>query len=80
MEIIERLDHDGFTAYLKKYSNTICGRHPIGVFLGAIKALRSHGSNGFKMRLQFRNYDQSNQCSSMSDSSVSYAAASFTMG
>ena len=37
MEIIERLDHEGFTAYLKKYSNTICGRHPIGVFLGAIK-------------------------------------------
>ena len=34
MEIIEKLDHEGFTAYLKKYSNTICGRHPIGVFLG----------------------------------------------
>jgi AmmeMemoRadiSam system protein B len=80
MEIIERLDHQEFTAYLKKYSNTICGRHPIGVFLGAINALRSHGSNGFKMCLKFRNYDQSNQCCSMNDSSVSYAAATFTMG
>ena len=80
MEIIERLDHEGFTAYLKKYSNTICGRHPIGVFLGAIQALRTNGTNGFRMQLKFRNYDQSNQVCSMNDSSVSYAAASFTMG
>ncbi len=80
MEIIERLDHAAFTAYLKKYSNTICGRHPIGVFLGAVAALRSHGTNGYKLSLKFRNYDQSNQCHGMSDSSVSYAAASFTLG
>lgn len=80
MEIIETLDHEGFTSYLKKYSNTICGRHPIGVFLGAVNALRTHGPNGFSMQLKFRNYDQSNQCSGMRDSSVSYAAASFTMG
>ena len=108
MEIIETLDHEGFTTYLKKYSNTICGRHPIGVFLGlylnlrknmsffknfelyilinsfffsgAVNALRTHGPNGFSMQLKFRNYDQSNQCSGMRDSSVSYAAASFTMG
>ena len=79
MEIIERLDHEGFTAYLKKYSNTICGRHPIGVFLGAVNALRRGGTNGYNMSLKFRNYDQSNACNSMHDSSVSYAAASFTI-
>lgn len=33
MEIIERLAPDDFSAYLKKYKNTICGRHPIGVML-----------------------------------------------
>jgi len=33
MSIIETLDTAGFTEYLKKYGNTICGRHPIGVLL-----------------------------------------------
>jgi AmmeMemoRadiSam system protein B len=33
MEIIETQDPDAFTEYLKKYGNTICGRHPIAVFL-----------------------------------------------
>lgn len=33
MDIIETLDAPAFTEYLKKYGNTICGRHPIGVLL-----------------------------------------------
>lgn len=33
MDIIEKLDPAGFSDYLKKYGNTICGRHPIGVLL-----------------------------------------------
>lgn len=33
MELIEQLDPEPFSAYLRKYNNTICGRHPIGVFL-----------------------------------------------
>ena len=33
MGIIEQLDPMSFTNYLKKYRNTICGRHPIGVLL-----------------------------------------------
>ena len=40
MNLIESLDHDAFSQYLKKYGNTICGRHPIGVFLGAVTAMR----------------------------------------
>lgn len=79
MDLIEDLDHEGFAHYLKRYRNTICGRHPIGVFLGAVTALRRH-SNGSAMRLKFLNYDQSSQCRSMADSSVSYAAATFTIG
>ena len=33
MTEIELLSPDGFAKYLDKYSNTICGRHPIGVLL-----------------------------------------------
>lgn len=33
MDIIETLSPPAFTEYLKRYNNTICGRHPIGVLL-----------------------------------------------
>lgn len=33
MNIIENLNPTEFTNYLKKYGNTICGRHPIGILL-----------------------------------------------
>lgn len=33
MNLIESLEPSSFTAYLKKYRNTICGRHPILVLL-----------------------------------------------
>lgn len=33
MEIIETGDPDAFKKYLKEFDNTICGRHPISVFL-----------------------------------------------
>lgn len=33
MDIIETGDPDSFKQYLLEYDNTICGRHPISVFL-----------------------------------------------
>lgn len=78
MDIIESLDHGAFSEYLKKYHNTICGRHPIGVLLGAITALRQHG-NGHQFSMQFVKYAQSSRCRTMKDSSVSYASASLTI-
>lgn len=33
MSIIETLNPAAFNDYLKRYNNTICGRHPIGVML-----------------------------------------------
>lgn len=33
MDTIETLNPEAFHGYLKTYSNTICGRHPIGVLL-----------------------------------------------
>lgn len=78
MDIIESLDHGAFNEYLKKYHNTICGRHPIGVLLGAISAMRQHG-NGHKFSMKFVRYAQSSRCRVMKDSSVSYASAALTI-
>ncbi|XP_054249970.1 protein MEMO1 isoform X4 [Indicator indicator] len=71
MSIIEQLDPVSFSNYLKKYHNTICGRHPIGVLLNAISELQKNGMN---MSFSFLNYAQSSQCRNWQDSSVSYAA------
>ncbi|GLV45026.1 uncharacterized protein CBL_14401 [Carabus blaptoides fortunei] len=74
MSIIENLNPLEFTDYLKKYGNTICGRHPIGILLQAVQALlRSGGSQN--ACLKFLKYAQSSQCRNMNDSSVSYASA-----
>lgn len=35
--ITEKIDVDGFEFYLKDTQNTICGRHPISVFLQALR-------------------------------------------
>ena len=69
MSLIEAQDADGFVAYLRKYKNTICGRHPISVLLRAIEASPSTYTT------TFNNYAQSSQCRCVSDSSVSYASA-----
>ncbi|TMS04791.1 Protein MEMO1 [Larimichthys crocea] len=71
MGIIEQLDPMSFTNYLKKYRNTICGRHPIGVLLNAVAELRK---SGLEMNFSFLNYAQSSECRTWQDSSVSYAA------
>ncbi|XP_013786017.1 protein MEMO1-like [Limulus polyphemus] len=76
MNIIESLSPTGFTSYLRKFGNTICGRHPIGVLLNAVHILQQTTSNGHKISLKFLRYAQSSQCLNMHDSSVSYAAAS----
>ncbi|WOK98284.1 hypothetical protein Cni_G06994 [Canna indica] len=69
MEIIETGDADAFKHYLQQYDNTICGRHPISVFLHMLKNCSS------KVKIGFLQYEQSSQCKSMRDSSVSYASA-----
>ena len=33
MDLIENLEPSEFKKYLRKYDNTICGNHPISVFL-----------------------------------------------
>lgn len=73
MDCIEDLNPTAFSDYLKKFDNTICGRHPIAVLLQAATVL---GRIGNRMSMKFLKYAQSDQCRNMTDSSVSYASAS----
>ncbi|CAL1695927.1 unnamed protein product [Somion occarium] len=68
--------HHEFSDYLARTKNTICGRHPIGVLLGAIAALEKEGRDA---KLQWVRYEQSSKCTTINDSSVSYASAYITL-
>jgi len=68
--------HIEFANYLQRTKNTICGRHPIGVLLGAITELEKSGTVA---KLQWVRYEQSSQCVKIEDSSVSYASAYITL-
>lgn len=76
MDLIEKLNPESFTDYLRQYQNTICGRHPISVFLQAITALQKQK---YDLSLKFLRYAQSNHVNSQSDSSVSYASGSLIL-
>ncbi|KAF8973967.1 MEMO1 family [Flammula alnicola] len=65
--------HTQFAKYLARTKNTICGRHPIGVLLGALSALQK--DRDIKPELKWVRYEQSSHCHSIRDSSVSYASA-----
>lgn len=67
--------HDNFAQYLIKTKNTICGRHPIGVLFGALSALEEAGRMSV---VKWVRYEQSSQCLTIDDSSVSYASAYVT--
>lgn len=69
MSTIESGDPDQFVKYLKKYKNTICGRHPIWILMNACIADKS-----ISHEIKFVHYSQSSQVKDKSDSSVSYAA------
>jgi MEMO1 family protein len=65
--------HANFATYLARTHNTICGRHPIGVLLGALAKIEEDENRPATLR--FVRYEQSSQCFSVKDSSVSYASA-----
>ncbi|GLI67799.1 hypothetical protein VaNZ11_012087 [Volvox africanus] len=73
MDAIEGGNPTDFATYLETYRNTICGRHPIGVFLNMLQHSK------LQHKIQFTKYDQSSKCTSQSHSSVSYAAAVVTI-
>jgi AmmeMemoRadiSam system protein B len=73
MEHIALQDPGAFATYLKQTSNTICGRHPLGVWLQAVKRNKDTGVECLDVK--FVRYAQSSQARSKTDSSVSYASA-----
>jgi len=70
VRLIEEKDHLGFNKYLKRTQNTICGRHPLGILLGAMDSATS-----LDFSVKFLNYTQSSKNKKITDSSVSYASA-----
>ena len=69
-----------FLDYLHLTQNTICGRHPISVFMAALcmlsdKSRSSERASHGKKSFAFIRYERSNLATSTSDSSVSYGSA-----
>ena len=69
MNLIQKHDSKGFEKYVKQTKNTICGRHPIAVFLSILDHTK------LKIKTQFVKYAQSEQVKSKNSSSVSYASS-----
>lgn len=73
-----------FQTVLKVTSNTICGRHPIGVFMAGLEEVerlrkaetpRASDDTDGKGRFRFVRYERSSDVVSVRDSSVSYVSA-----
>ena len=71
MDHIEMQRPGAFADYLREYSNTICGRHPISVWLHSLKESQSIYTHD----VRFVKYAQSEKARSTRDHSVSYASA-----
>eukprot|EP00392_Amoebophrya_sp_AT5.2_P000635 g636.t1 len=70
---------DAFVRYLQRTGNTICGRHPISLFLFLLETEDHEGANGgggssFGTGIEAVHYAQSSQVEGIRDSSVSYVA------
>lgn len=75
MDLIQMKEPGAFASYLKETRNTICGRHAISVWLNAVAVSNDASS----LKVDFIRYAQSSTVKSLSDSSVSYAAAKVTI-
>ena len=73
MSLIEMQRPGAFADYLREYSNTICGRHPIAVWLNTVVTNREEGKE--RLDVRFAKYAQSGKATSLRDFSVSYASA-----
>ncbi len=69
MNLIQEHNYTGFMHYINSSKNTICGRHPLSLFLKIIEHSK------LKVKTKFVKYSQSEQVKSNSQSSVSYASA-----
>ncbi|CBX94676.1 hypothetical protein IAQ61_009360 [Plenodomus lingam] len=71
MAAVESGEHTRFLEQLRKTGNTVCGRHPIGVFMAAVEKAEMDGGKG---RFKFLRYERSGLVESVKDSSVSYCS------
>ncbi|ETI28980.1 hypothetical protein G647_01432 [Cladophialophora carrionii CBS 160.54] len=72
--------HSEFLRVLKDTGNTVCGRHPIGVFMAGVEEVerleKEQGHDpGDRRRFKFMRYERSSDAESVRDSSVSYVSA-----
>lgn len=74
MDLISAQKPGAFAEYLKETRNTICGRHPIAVWLRSLE----HGQAKDSITIHFQSYAQSSPVKRLNESSVSYAAATAT--
>ncbi|KAK4937807.1 hypothetical protein LTR10_021610 [Elasticomyces elasticus] len=75
-------EHAEFVRVLKDTGNTVCGRHPIGVFMAGVEEVerqqKERGgaeSQGTQGRFRFMRYERSSDVETVRDSSVSYVSA-----
>ena len=73
MDAVESGEHKRFLNQLKETGNTVCGRHPIGLFMAAVEKAEGIGED--KGKFKFLRYERSSLCEDVKDSSVSYCSA-----
>jgi AmmeMemoRadiSam system protein B len=73
MDSIASQEPGAFAKYISLYKNTICGKHPIAVYLSALKENKESGVE--QVQIHFVKYAQSSQVKYDHESSVSYASA-----
>ena len=72
--------HEAFAKVLQDTGNTVCGRHPIGVFMAGVEEVKrlrtAEGKGGYEDygKFKFIRYERSSDVVSVRDSSVSYVA------
>jgi AmmeMemoRadiSam system protein B len=74
MNAVEDGSHADFLEQLENTGNTVCGRHPIGVFMAAVEASESTIASE-KGRFKFLRYERSSKVKALNESSVSYCSA-----
>lgn len=73
MDAVELGSHSKFLTQLEDTGNTVCGRHPIGLFMAAVE--KAEGMDEGKGRFKFLRYERSSLVQNIRDSSVSYCSA-----
>ena len=73
MDAVESGAHAAFLEQLKNTGNTVCGRHPIGLFMAAVE--KAEGLRDTDGKFKFLRYERSGLVDHVKDSSVSYCSA-----